>query len=111
MTKNMTPREALVAFYTMREDYLMLFARTEGNQERDTQERNDTWTVLEVLTEAVLGPRASHHFPFLCDVCQERYAETSGTEPGKKWSTYCCTPCMQELRTAGKLVEREEKKS
>ena len=50
------------------------------------------------VARAILGEPNTWQYTHLCDLCCLRYAEHFAKEPGKAHSTWCCTPCYQQLQ-------------
>jgi hypothetical protein len=66
---------------------------------------DQTNEALDVLARIIHGAPKRWQYAHLCDVCYLRYAEHFAREAGKELSTWCCTPCYQQLEAEGKLKE------
>ena len=108
-SQRMTRKDALNILYDMRDAYMSLLIRSDRGREQSYEEWkkevDDIWEALLKVTEAVYGPA---HYPqcgFPCDVCRHRYAEHDVQEKGKVGKTWCCTPCLEQVRVEKELTD------
>jgi hypothetical protein len=107
--QRMTRKDALNILYDLRDAYIEELIRAAHRRERGYEEwkkaDDETWQALMKVTEAVYGPCRSPQCPFPCDVCRHRYAEHDVQEKGKVGKTWCCTPCLEQLRVEKELTD------
>jgi hypothetical protein len=61
-----------------------------------------TEEALDAVAQAIHGEPNTWQYMHLCDLCCLRYSEHFAKEQGKELSTWCCTPCYQQLQAEGR---------
>jgi hypothetical protein len=96
----MSRKAALAAMYRMRDAYLTALFQTHQFDQQEAL-RTESMQALAILTQLVHGKPQGMQHAFLCDVCLQRRSEHVVYEHGKKISTWCCTPCRNQLQAQG----------
>ncbi len=105
-TPPMTRKQALDAFFDLRDAYLRLLSYEQYQQQTDTLTR--TRDALDVFTRLVYGPHdPGRQYSVLCERCRRRYAERIVQEKDKSTLIMCCTPCITALQRDHQLVEED----
>ncbi len=107
--ESMTRKQALAVFDRIRKEYSRLQITYEFEQWKQNEEtRNQINEAERILTQAVFGKPKLHELSSLCECCGNRYAVHFAHEKHKPTSTWCCSPCYEQLKAEQKLEEEVE---